>query len=77
MNGGGQIRGEGEASKDFLQRVEQLYNSVGNELPEKNERVKELYEQWLEGRNSVKVEDTLLTQYHAVEKITSGLSIKW
>lgn len=77
LNGGGQIRAEGEPSKDLLERVEQLYSSVRNELPEKNERVKELYEQWLGGRGGLKVEEALLTQYHAVEKITSGLSIKW
>lgn len=61
----------------MLERVEQLYSSVRNELPEKNERVKELYEQLLGGRGGLKVEEALLTQYHAVEKTTSGLNIKW
>ncbi|XP_068125532.1 cytosolic iron-sulfur assembly component 3 isoform X1 [Hyperolius riggenbachi] len=77
LNGGGQIRAEGEASKDLLQKVEELYNSVRTVSPEKNERVQELYEQWLGGRDNVRVKEALHTQYHAVEKVTSGLSIKW
>ncbi|KAM4025216.1 cytosolic iron-sulfur assembly component 3 [Anomaloglossus baeobatrachus] len=77
LNGGGQLRAEGEAGKDLLQRVEQLYTSVRTESPEQNDRVKELYEQWLGGQDSARVKEALHTQYHAVEKTTSGLSIKW
>ncbi|XP_075686699.1 cytosolic iron-sulfur assembly component 3 [Rhinoderma darwinii] len=77
LNGGGQIRAEGEVGKDLLQKVEQLYMSVRTESPERNDRVKELYEQWLGGEDSPGVTAALHTQYHAVEKITSGLTIKW
>ncbi|XP_069840171.1 cytosolic iron-sulfur assembly component 3 [Dendropsophus ebraccatus] len=77
LNGGGQIRAEGEAGKDLLQRVEQLYTSVRTESPEQNAIVKELYERWLGGQDGPGVRGALHTQYHAVEKITSGLSIKW
>ncbi|XP_053326626.1 cytosolic iron-sulfur assembly component 3 [Spea bombifrons] len=77
LNGGGQIRAEGEASKDLLQRVEQLYETVRPELPEENRAVQHLYERWLGGRDSAQVVQTLHTQYHAVEKVNTGLNIKW
>ncbi|XP_063790938.1 cytosolic iron-sulfur assembly component 3 [Pseudophryne corroboree] len=77
LNGGGQIRAEGEAGKDLLHRVEQLYASVRCEPPERDDRVKELYDQWLGGRDGAQVVEALHTQYHAVEKISSGLGIKW
>ncbi|KAG8557359.1 hypothetical protein GDO81_016604 [Engystomops pustulosus] len=77
LNGGGQIRAEGEAGKDLLQRVEQLYASVRSQSPQQNDRVKELYEKWLEGGDGTRVKEALHTQYHAVEKTMSGLSIKW
>uniref|UniRef100_A0A8C3I914 Nuclear prelamin A recognition factor-like protein n=1 Tax=Chrysemys picta bellii TaxID=8478 RepID=A0A8C3I914_CHRPI len=77
LNGGGQIRAEGESSKDLLQQVEKLYESVKTEIPERNRTVKELYEQWLGGTNSEKAGTTLHTAYHAVEKMNSGFNIKW
>ncbi|XP_075035381.1 cytosolic iron-sulfur assembly component 3 [Mixophyes fleayi] len=77
LNGGGQIRAEGEDGKDLLHRVEQLYSTVRSVSPERDDRVKELYEQWLGGRDGARVEEALHTQYHAVEKINSGLNIKW
>ncbi|KAM4631908.1 cytosolic iron-sulfur assembly component 3 [Discoglossus pictus] len=77
LNGGGQLKAEGEPSKDLLQRVEQLYDTVTTEPPEGNHQVTQLYEQWLGGSKSVTTQQALHTQYHAVEKINSGLTIKW
>ncbi|NWJ05611.1 NARFL factor, partial [Crypturellus undulatus] len=77
LNGGGQIKVEGEASKDWLQQVEKLYESLGTETPERNQGVNELYEQWLEGTDSAKAASALHTQYHAVEKASTGFNIKW
>ncbi|XP_040296547.1 cytosolic iron-sulfur assembly component 3 [Bufo bufo] len=77
LNGGGQIRAEGVTGKDLLQRVEQLYTSARTESPEQNHCVKELYEQWLGGEDGPGVKEALHTQYNAVEKVTSGLGIKW
>ncbi|EMP36896.1 Cytosolic Fe-S cluster assembly factor NARFL [Chelonia mydas] len=77
LNGGGQIRAEGESSKDLLQQVEKLYESVKTEIPERNLTVKELYEQWLGGTDSEKAGKILHTEYHAVEKMNSGFNIKW
>ncbi|NXC19610.1 NARFL factor, partial [Corythaeola cristata] len=77
LNGGGQIKVDGESSKDQLQRVERLYESLKTEIPEQNRTVKELYERWLGGAESEKAARALHTQYHAVEKTSSGFNIKW
>ncbi|KAG8433308.1 hypothetical protein GDO86_017552 [Hymenochirus boettgeri] len=77
LNGGGQVKAEGESSKDLLQTVEQLYNKVRTELPEANAQVTELYRHWLKGQDSDVARQALHTQYHAVEKINSGLAMKW
>ncbi|KAG2455217.1 NARFL factor, partial [Polypterus senegalus] len=78
LNGGGQIRANaGETSKELLQRVEELYNSVQTEIPKKNTAVAELYRTWLESIGPQEARRLLHTQYHAVEKSTSSLAIKW
>uniref|UniRef100_A0A8C4SF00 Nuclear prelamin A recognition factor-like protein n=1 Tax=Erpetoichthys calabaricus TaxID=27687 RepID=A0A8C4SF00_ERPCA len=78
LNGGGQIRANtGETSKELLQRVEELYNSVQTEIPKKNTAVAELYRTWLESIGPQEARRLLYTQYHAVEKSTSNLAIKW
>ncbi|NXN41745.1 NARFL factor, partial [Rhinoptilus africanus] len=77
LNGGGQIKLDGESSKDQLQEVERLYESLKTEIPEKNRTVNELYEQWLGGAESEKAAKALHTEYHAVEKTNSGFNIKW
>ncbi|KYO30827.1 cytosolic iron-sulfur assembly component 3 [Alligator mississippiensis] len=77
LNGGGQLRAEGEPSRELLQQVEQLYESVRTETPEANGSVQELYEQWLGGAASDKAGKILHTEYHAVEKMSTGFNIKW
>ncbi|NXL88009.1 NARFL factor, partial [Alectura lathami] len=77
LNGGGQIKQEGEPSKDWLQHVEKLYESLQPEVPEENRAVAELYEQWLGGAESEKAGRALHTGYHAVEKPSTGFNIKW
>ncbi|XP_042293489.1 cytosolic iron-sulfur assembly component 3 [Sceloporus undulatus] len=77
LNGGGQIKGEGETSKDLLQQVERAYESVRPEAPETNRAVTDLYEQWLGGLASERTQETLHTQYHAVERANTGFNIKW
>ncbi|XP_010001848.1 PREDICTED: cytosolic Fe-S cluster assembly factor NARFL [Chaetura pelagica] len=75
LNGGGQIKAEGEASKDQLQQVERLYESVQPAAPEDSQAVRELYQQWLGGPEGAA--GALHTQYHAVEKTSTGFNIKW
>uniref|UniRef100_G1N1M8 Iron hydrogenase small subunit domain-containing protein n=1 Tax=Meleagris gallopavo TaxID=9103 RepID=G1N1M8_MELGA len=77
LNGGGQIKVEGEPSKDWLQQVEKLYESLKTEIPEENRTVTALYEQWLGGTESEKAGKALHTEYHAVEKASAGFNIKW
>nr|XP_032606910.1 cytosolic iron-sulfur assembly component 3 isoform X2 [Taeniopygia guttata] len=77
LNGGGQIKLEGESSKEELQQVERLYESLRAEIPEENQAVRELYEHWLGGWGSDRALQVLHTQYHAVERASSALSIKW
>ncbi|NXG66497.1 NARFL factor, partial [Hemiprocne comata] len=77
LNGGGQIKPEGEGSKDQLQHVERLYESVQPAAPEENQAVQELYQHWLGGLGSEGAVGALHTQYHAVEKTSTGFNIKW
>ncbi|KAM9013333.1 cytosolic iron-sulfur assembly component 3 isoform 2-T2 [Ara ararauna] len=77
LNGGGQIKLDGDSSKDQLQQVERLYGSVQTAIPEENRTVHELYEQWLGGVESEMAVKALHTEYHAVEKASTGFNIKW
>ncbi|XP_005145092.2 cytosolic iron-sulfur assembly component 3 isoform X1 [Melopsittacus undulatus] len=77
LNGGGQIKLDGNSSKDQLQQVERLYESVQTVVPEDNRTVRELYEQWLGGVESEKAVKALHTEYHTVEKASTGFNIKW
>uniref|UniRef100_A0A663LKI7 Nuclear prelamin A recognition factor-like protein n=2 Tax=Athene cunicularia TaxID=194338 RepID=A0A663LKI7_ATHCN len=77
LNGGGQIKLDGESGKDQLQQVERLYESLKTTIPEENWTVKELYERWLGGTESEKAARALRTEYHAVERASTGFNIKW
>lgn len=45
--------------------------------PELDKNVQILYEKWLDGKNSDKKTAMLHTSYHAVEKSSNALNIKW
>ncbi|XP_048870804.1 cytosolic Fe-S cluster assembly factor narfl isoform X1 [Brienomyrus brachyistius] len=78
LNGGGQIRPQADQSnKELLQQVEELYKAESPMNPEEDERISELYHTWLEGVGEAQARKLLHTQYHAVEKASSGLNIKW
>jgi hypothetical protein len=79
LNGGGQIRDQktNTLSKELLEKVESVYNSVISQTPNENVFLKELYEtDWLKNDLEI-VKAQLYTSYHQVEKITNGLVIKW
>ena len=79
LNGGGQVREESTnaLSKELLEKVEKVYNSVRSQQPEENLFVKQLYgEDWLKSDLEA-IKTNLYTNYHMVEKITNGLAIKW
>uniref|UniRef100_A0A8C4N9B5 Nuclear prelamin A recognition factor-like n=1 Tax=Eptatretus burgeri TaxID=7764 RepID=A0A8C4N9B5_EPTBU len=79
LNGGGQIKPEDyEVPAELLHRVEELYESAPHQelgtLPE----VSHIYQEWLGGSpGSVHARSILHTQYHALEKSTSALNLKW
>ncbi|XP_044602747.1 cytosolic iron-sulfur assembly component 3 isoform X2 [Equus asinus] len=77
LNGGGQLKAPDTADKELLQHVERLYSMVRTEVPEDVPGVQELYKCWLQGEGSEQAGRLLHTSYHAVEKATSGLSIRW
>ncbi len=79
LNGGGQIRDEktNTLSKEMLDKVEQVYDSVKKQSPNDNIFVKNLYEtEWLKN-DADNIKKNLHTNYHEVEKVTNGLAIRW
>ncbi|XP_008047579.1 cytosolic Fe-S cluster assembly factor NARFL [Carlito syrichta] len=77
LNGGGQLQTPDTPSRELLQLVEQLYRAVKVEAPEDAPGVPELYARWLQGEGSEQVGRLLHTQFHAVEKAGTSLSIRW
>ena len=77
MNGGGQLKAPDTEGSELLQQLERLYRMVRTEAPEDAPGVQELYQHWLQGEDSERASRLLHTQYHAVEKPSSGLSIRW
>uniref|UniRef100_A0A2I3HF31 Cytosolic iron-sulfur assembly component 3 n=1 Tax=Nomascus leucogenys TaxID=61853 RepID=A0A2I3HF31_NOMLE len=77
LNGGGQLQAPDRPSRELLQHVERLYGMVRAEAPEDAPGVQELYTHWLQGTDSECAGRLLHTQYHAVEKASTGLGIRW
>nr|XP_034807483.2 cytosolic iron-sulfur assembly component 3 isoform X1 [Pan paniscus] len=77
LNGGGQLQAPDRPSRELLQHVERLYGMVRAEAPEDAPGVRELYTHWLQGTDSECAGRLLHTQYHAVEKASTGLGIRW
>ncbi|XP_065109016.1 cytosolic Fe-S cluster assembly factor narfl isoform X2 [Paramisgurnus dabryanus] len=78
LNGGGQLKPSADQSnKELLQLVEELYHMERTSAPEEDKQVAELYHSWLESVGEEKAKQLLHTQYHAIEKNTTSLSIKW
>lgn len=67
----------GQSPKELLQKVEKLYKAERSLLPEDEIRVAELYQCWLHSIGEERAKELLHTQYHTVEKMTNGLSMKW
>uniref|UniRef100_A0A673WNI5 Nuclear prelamin A recognition factor-like protein n=1 Tax=Salmo trutta TaxID=8032 RepID=A0A673WNI5_SALTR len=78
LNGGGQVKPLPEQNnKELLQQVEDLYREERPLVPEEDQRVAELYQSWLQSVGEERARELLHTQYHAVEKATNGLLVKW
>lgn len=67
----------GQNQKELLQRVEELYKAERSLSPEEDIHVAELYQSWLRSVGEERAKELLHTQYHAVEKMTNGLTMKW
>ncbi|KAM4820060.1 cytosolic iron-sulfur assembly component 3 [Thomomys bottae] len=77
LNGGGQLKAADTPSKQLLLQVERTYSTVRTQTPEDVPEVQALYQNWLQGEGSELAGRLLHTQYHAVEKLSSGLGIRW
>lgn len=78
LNGGAQIRPQNnQPLRELTTELEKIYRSLPHSNPDNNE-VKAIYEQFLNvGTASDKTQELLHTSYHAVEKMSTALNIKW
>lgn len=67
----------GQNPKELLQKVEELYKSECPLSPEDDTHVAQLYQSWLHSVGEERGKELLHTKYHAVEKMTNGLTMKW
>ncbi|XP_076855767.1 nuclear prelamin A recognition factor [Brachyhypopomus gauderio] len=64
VSGRGQAEGEGgRPDRALVQQMEEAYSSLPVRLPEANPQVQRLYQDWLEGQDSPRAQQTLHTQY--------------
>ncbi|XP_070506459.1 probable cytosolic Fe-S cluster assembly factor AGAP009023 [Chironomus tepperi] len=77
LNGGAQIRPQNnQQMKELTRELEEMYRSLPKSQPD-NDDVKVIYEEFLGGNDSDKAQKLLHTSYHAVEKMSTALTIKW
>lgn len=78
LNGGAQVRPqEGSSQKELTTRLETLYQHLPIISPKENPLVQEIYSTWFGGVGSDKAASSMHTSYHAVEKMSTALNIKW
>ncbi|OBS70999.1 hypothetical protein A6R68_00496 [Neotoma lepida] len=78
LNGRGQAqREDGHTDRALLRQMEGIYSSIPVRPPESSAHVQELYQEWLEGTESPKVQEVLHTTYQSLEPCTDSLDIKW
>lgn len=81
LSGRGQAEGEGgRPDRALVQQMEEAYSSLSVRLPEANPEVQRLYEDWLEGEDSPRVQQTLHTHYNSHTQSpsnTPGPDIQW
>lgn len=78
LNGKGQAQTEdGKPDKALLNQMEEMYAAVPVRLPETSESVQKLYQEWLEGMDSMKVWESLHTKYSTEKPTANSLDIKW
>lgn len=80
LNGGAQIRPEpGQSTKELCVQLEEMYRELPESFSAQTEEVafQRMYEVFFGGYQSDKAAVLLHTKYHAVEKISNALNIKW
>ncbi|XP_047527720.1 probable cytosolic Fe-S cluster assembly factor GL21135 [Vanessa atalanta] len=78
LNGGAQVRPvRGESGRELVAQLQALYGRLPLARPAGSRLVKQLYADWLDGRDSDKSRALLHTAYHALEKNDIALNIKW
>lgn len=78
LNGRGQAQAEdGHTDRALLQQMEGIYSGIPVRPPESSARVQQLYQEWLEGTESPKVQEVLHTSYGSLEPCADSLDIKW
>lgn len=77
LNGGAQIRPEkNQQQKELTAELEEIYKALPKSQPD-NEEIKLIYDKFFDGTGSDKAQELLHTSYHAVEKMSTALNIKW
>lgn len=78
LNGRGQAQTEdGRADKALLRQMEGIYADVPVRAPEASARVQELYQEWLDGADSPRVQEALHTAYQGPGHPANSRDIKW
>ncbi|XP_054281049.1 probable cytosolic Fe-S cluster assembly factor GK14772 isoform X2 [Macrosteles quadrilineatus] len=78
LNGGAQVRPkDGVSPREWTGQLESLYRLLPLHRSQDNSTVEVLYKTWLQGRHSDKTKAMLHTTYHALEKNSNALNIKW
>lgn len=81
VSGRGQAEGDGgRPDRALVQQMEEAYGTLPVRLPDDDLEVRHLYEDWLEGEGSSRVQQTLHTHYsgHALSPVPiSGPDIQW
>uniref|UniRef100_A0A8C5SHS1 Nuclear prelamin A recognition factor n=1 Tax=Laticauda laticaudata TaxID=8630 RepID=A0A8C5SHS1_LATLA len=78
LNGNGQAQTEdGKPDKVLLKQMEDVYATVPVQIPETNGHVQKLYQEWLEGMESNKAQESLHTKYNMEKPAANSYDIKW
>ncbi|KAH8410311.1 hypothetical protein KR009_011669 [Drosophila setifemur] len=77
INGGAQVRPiTGQHVRELTQQLMELYQKLPRSEPD-NVLTKHIYGDFFHGADTEKSHDLLHTSYHAVEKLSTTLNIKW
>ncbi|XP_031627871.1 probable cytosolic Fe-S cluster assembly factor CPIJ010948 [Contarinia nasturtii] len=77
LNGGAQIRPDGgDSVREMTAQLMEFYEKLPQSSVE-NQGTEHIYNQFLDGTDSDKASTLLHTNYHAVEKMSTALNIKW